>query len=421
MMPALESMDRVMARPRVRKDPKTGKWLVEYRDEKRRQHRLKGFKTKRDADARADQISGEVRKGIHVPDSTSCTVADACRVWLQRADDLGLETATIRSYRNHTDLHLKPLIDRGEQTKWEGPLGEIKLSRLTTQIAEAVGRELTRRLSIAMARKVLSSLKMILDEAQRQGLVVYNAAHPVKIKKRDRGENKVHAGIDFPTPPEMARVIAIITGIWRPRIVVDAFTGLRASELRGLEWKDVLALETDFPSVRVLQRADEKGKQGPTKSDTSHRSIPLTPLAAAELRAWRKVCPVDPETGELRLVFPNGAGRVENHSNLTNRGWQEWQIEAGLCRMGKNRKGETVKRALYGFHGLRHFFASLLIDQGFTPKRVQNLMGHSSIKLTLDTYTHLFPPEATDDRNRFADAEASVLTRTVTAGSPVGD
>jgi hypothetical protein len=64
-------------RPRVRKDPKRGTWIVEYYDSDRKQHRLKGFKTKRDAEARADEISGEVRKGVHVPDSKSDTFAGA--------------------------------------------------------------------------------------------------------------------------------------------------------------------------------------------------------------------------------------------------------------------------------------------------------------------------------------------------------
>jgi integrase len=54
-------------------------------------------------------------------------------------------------------------------------------------------------------------------------------------------------------------------------------------------------------------------------------------------------------------------------------------------------------------HRFRHFFASWLIDQGFGPKRVQTLMGHSSIQITFDVYGHLFPQE--DDHERFAAGE----------------
>jgi integrase len=406
-----------MARPRVRKDPKRGTWIVEYYDDQKKQHRLKGFKTKRDADARADEISGDVRKGVHVPDSASFTVADACEAWVQRGRDLKLEKETIRPYENHVDLHLRPLADQGKLPKWAGSLGKVKLVKLNAPLANAVMAELNRRLSGPMARKVMSSFKAILDEAVNQGMVGVNAASTVKIRRRERGQNKIHAGIDFPTKEEMAAIIGVIEGRWRPLIITLAFCGPRASELRGLEWPDVMNLDTDYPQLRVRQRANSDGVLGDVKTDTAHRYIPLTPLLAHELSAWKEVCPRDPETGELRFVFPSGNGHVENHSNISNRGWKEWQIVAGVCEPRRDQDGNVVKdgdgrvvmKAKYGVHALRHFFASLMIDQGFTPKRVQNLLGHATIQMTLDVYAHLFPPEQADDRARFANAQSSVL------------
>jgi integrase len=285
-----------MARPRVRQDSKTKKWIVEYYDRNKKQHRLKGFPTKRAANDKADEISGEVRNGVHVPASTSRAVADACRVWIDRAERLKLEKATIRSYRNHVDLHLIPLIDTGTPPAWEGELGKLKLADLKPPVANAVLRELQRRLSPAMARKVMSSFKAILDEAANHTMVAYNAASTVKMRRRDRGENKVWPGTEFPSKEEMASAIVIITGHWRPLIIVLAFCGLRSSELRGLEWGDVIGLDSDYPQVRVRQRADEEGKLGDTKSDSAQRHVPLNPLAADELREWKKVCPRDAET-----------------------------------------------------------------------------------------------------------------------------
>jgi integrase len=410
--------DTEMARPRVRQDKKTGKWIVEYYDKDKKQHRLKGFPTKRAANDRADEISGEVRKGVHTPASTSGTVADACRVWIQRARDLKLEKKTILQYQNHADLHLVPLTDSGERPAWEGRLGDLKLSKLTPPVANAVQREFVRRLSSAMSRKVMVSFKSILNEAANNAMVAYNAASTVKTQRRNRGEHKVHAGVDFPAKVELASVIGIITGRWRPLIITLAFCGLRASELRGLEWGDVLDLDTDLPQIVVRQRADMDGLIGDTKTDSAHRHIPLTPLVAGELRAWKEACPRGGETGELRFVFPNGAGNVENHANISNRGWNDWQIKAGVSvpkrddagKVVKGEDGQPVMKAKYGVHDLRHFFASLMIDQGFSPKRVQTLLGHASIQMTLNVYSHLFPPDQADDRDRFAKAESSVLS-----------
>lgn len=209
----------------------------------------------------------------------------------------------------------------------------------------------------------------------------------------------------------------MVHGRWRPVIVVLAFCGLRSSELRGLEWSDVKVLDSDSPYIEIHQRADNKGSIGRTKTDSAHRVIPLTPLAARTLREWREECPRDRDTGKLRFVFPNGNGVVENHANIANRGWKEWQIRAGVCeprqegrKIVRDEDGNPIMQAKYGVHALRHFFASLMIDQGFNPKRVQTLMGHSTITMTLNVYSHLFPADQDDDRARFARAEESVLT-----------
>lgn len=310
-----------------------------------------------------------------------------------------------------------PLTDSGDKPAWTGKLGDLKLDKLKPPVAQAVQRELQRRLSPAMAQKVVSSFKAILDEAVNHAMIAYNPASTVKAERRDRGEHKVDAGVDFPDKSELAAIIGILDGRWRPVIVVLAFCGVRSSELRGLEWIDVIDLDGEFPQLRVRQRADNKGVIGNTKTDSPHRMIPLTRLAVHELREWKKVCPMDVETGQLRFVFPNGNGIVENHSNISNRGWKEWQINAGVCVSRRDSNGKVVRdndgnpviKAKYGVHALRHFFASLMIDQWFNPKRVQPLMGYSTIQMTLNVYAHLFKPDHADDRVRFANAEASVL------------
>ena len=92
--------------------------------------------------------------------------------------------------------------------------------------------------------------------------------------------------------------------------------------------------------------------------------------------------------GERNLVFPNTKGNVDSLPNMHRRGLAGVQVAAGIITEGRNPK--------YGLHSFRHAAASLFIEQGFTPKRVQSLMGHSSIQVTFDTYGHLFPSQAED-------------------------
>lgn len=102
----------------------------------------------------------------------------------------------------------------------------------------------------------------------------------------------------------------------------------------------------------------------------------------------------------MNLVLPSDSGGVESHSTLYHRVFRPLQVTCGI--VGANGK------AKYGLHALRHFCASQLIEQGFTPKRLQAILGHSSIQMTYDVYGHLFPsPE--DDQAKMAAAELSVV------------
>jgi integrase len=93
--------------------------------------------------------------------------------------------------------------------------------------------------------------------------------------------------------------------------------------------------------------------------------------------------------GDLGLVFPNGAGKVEDLGNIVKRGLQ-------------------VAQSKYtGMHCLRHFYASWCISRNLSPKTIQEYMGHSTITLTFDVYGHLFP--RSDDTREIDAAELRVV------------
>ena len=103
---------------------------------------------------------------------------------------------------------------------------------------------------------------------------------------------------------------------------------------------------------------------------------------------------------DLGLVFPNSTGRVQNYSNIYNHVFQPMLVENGIV----NDSGE----AKFGIHALRHAAASLFIEQGGNPKKIQTLLGHASITMTMDTYGHLFEsPE--EDVSLFEKLESDLL------------
>ena len=144
---------------------------------------------------------------------------------------------------------------------------------------------------------------------------------------------------------------------------------------------------------------------GAPKSEAGERTIPLVPMVANVLKEWRLACPR--YDGRLDLVFPNGAGKVEAHANFCNRGWYPTQIACGLTEdTGEtDAEGQPILRAKYGFHCLRHFFASWLLAEGFSLKKAQGILGHATMAMTADTYGHLLP----DLENDAARMEAGQL------------
>ena len=186
---------------------------------------------------------------------------------------------------------------------------------------------------------------------------------------------------------------------------------MRASELRGLTWANV-GLEGQTLTVR--QRADKWNDIGSPKSAAGEREIPLAPMVVNTLKEWKIRCPrrnrTEEQPGELHYVFPNGLGNVESHSNVHSRGFVPLQIAAGITvdTGERDKDGKPILKAKYGLHALRHAAASLFVEQGLKPKRVREIMGHSTISMTLDTYTHLYPATE-DDQAAMAQLQARLL------------
>lgn len=365
-------------------------WVVDYADATGKR-RLKTYDKKKDADAFAATAKVEIREGVHVADSASVTVAQAGTFWIASAEQNGLERATIVNYRQHLRLHIVPFI------------GGIKLSALSVPSIRAFEDKLRAEgRSPALVRKVLVSLGSLLADAQERGLVGRNVVRdrrgrrPKGKERRQerRHKGKLKVGVDIPTRGEIKAIVEALAGRWRPVLLTAIFTGLRASELRGLRWQDV---DLDAREIHVRQRADRFHEIGAPKSEAGERTVPTSPIVINTLREWKLRCP----KGDLDLVFPNGKGKVESYSNIVKRGLLPTLARAGIV-------GRYT-----GLHSLRHFYASWCINRqqdgglGLPAKVVQERLGHSSITLTMDVYGHLFPRG--DDAEELAAAERSLL------------
>ena len=345
--------------------------------------RTKQFAKKSAGEAWLIETCHDVARGVHTPGSVSPKVKDAAALWIKRCNEKQLEAMTIKGYEEHIDLHIVPFI------------GAKKLSDLTVPAVNAFADQLRDAgRSAEMIKRVVRSLGAIFKEARRRGLsnVAPTVGLDLDLPERDDPRPVI------PTKPELQAIIAAAaerkSRLWRALVLVAIFCGLRASELRGLRWADI-----DFEArlIKLTQRADASHKVGKLKSKMAYRSLRLSSLVLNALKEWKLACP----KGDLDLVFPNGVGKVESYANLIEHGFGPIQIAAGVVAQKAVEEDGLPKVILigkYGLHALRHACASLWIEQGYNPKQIQALMGHSSIKVTFDTYGHLFADAEADQR-----------------------
>jgi integrase len=367
-------------------------WVVDYVDQHGDRH-IKTFAKKRDADAHHAMVGVAVRAGTHTADSRSVTVAKAAELWLQSCEAAALERTTITAYRQHVDLHIVPV------------LGALRLAQLTVPLVRGFEDRLRRDgRSPAMVRKARGSLGSLLADAQERGLVAQNVVFSLRTSRHGkdrrserRQSGKLKVGVDIPSPAEMRAIVGKLdhAGRFRPLLLTAIFTGLRASELRGLRWSDV---DLKRGEIHVRQRADRYSEVGRTKSEAGERMVPLPPMVTAALREQRLASPPN----DQGIVFANSRGGIEHRNSIVECGLHPAQVAAGVV--------DDDGEAKYpGLHALRHFYASWCINRRadggleLPLKVVQARLGHSSIQMTADVYGHLFP--TTDDGAELAAAE----------------
>lgn len=371
-------------------------WAVDYVDATGNR-RLKTFKLKRAADQFAATATVEVRDGTHVADAASVTVAEGCRLWIRSTEQAGRERTTVDQYRQHADLHINPLI------------GTTKLTQLTAPSIRAFEDKLLELgRSPAMVKKVLVSVGSMLADALERGLVGRNVVREMKRRRgasdhraERRAKGKLKMGVDIPLPVEIRAIVGELRGDSRPVLLLATFGGLRASELRGLPREG--AVDFKAGKTKVFQRADRHKAIGKPKSEAGEREVPLPPIVINALREWTVASKSD-----SAFMFPAGDGGPLAHRTIAD-AFMATQIRAGVVKAEPGPDGKPVAKYT-GLHALRHFYASWCINRRvdggleLPPKLVQDRLGHASIKLTLDTYGHLFPSD--DDGAEMAAATA---------------
>lgn len=249
-----------------------------------------------------------------------------------------------------------------------------------------------------LAGKVLSSFQSMMKEMTIRGVLPHNVAPGICVRTDARYREQVVV----PTKQDVLALLAAadtlanaknqtIANAWqryRPMLYLAADSGMRPQEYLAIAKSNLTR-----HGVQV-ERAIEGGgsKLSVTKTPAARRFIELSPVV---LEMVRHYADNHAARNDHDLVFPASNGGLQSRRNWQRRGFNVACLEAGLIEIVAQ-DGEGVEQLKYRPYDLRHFYASMLIEQKVNLKKIQTLMGHTNIETTLNVYGHLFPDENSD-------------------------
>ncbi len=337
----------------------SGKWRAQASIDGRRVGSTHA--AQREAQAALRKLLGDADRGL-LPPVEQLTLEAHIERWLTDIVASSVRPRTAAGYRDLACRHILPT------------LGRMKLSQIGPNHVQQLYAKLTASgLGPQSVRNVHAVLRRALKQAVDWNLAPRNVAalvHPPRVPR---------AEIVALSPDESRALITSLRGDrWEALIVVALATGMRQGELLGLKWGDV-----DLPrhTLHVRRQLQRDGSLDEPKTAKGRRMIDLPQSCVAILREHKRAqseerLAVGPDWQANELLFCTHQGRPLSHRNVL-RAFKLLLTRAGLPDIP--------------FHGLRHTAASLLLAQGVHPKVVQERLGHATISMTLDTYSHLIP------------------------------
>lgn len=334
-------------------------WRARYRGPDRRE-RSKSFRLKSDAERWLAQQRSLMAQGDWTdPAQGRITFGEYAVAWLEARADL--KPKTRHQYQSLMRLHILPT--------WR----TVSLAKITFEgLTQWVARLSLGGLGASAIRQSVFVMSAALDHAVRSGRIRSNPARGLGLPRIQRRDYV------FLTH-EQVLDLASEAGTWRMLILLLGYTGLRWGEATALRVCDIDLARRRIDVRRAFSDVGGHVILGTPKSHQS-RTVPIPRFLAAEIATATSGKHPD------SLIFSMPGGSVVRLSN--------WRRSVFLP--ARSRADLSIR---FRIHDLRHTAASLMIQAGYPPKMLQEIMGHASITTTLDLYGHLYPGEM----DRYAD------------------
>jgi integrase len=344
-----------------------------WQDGRRRRKSFYG-QTRREVAEALAKAQRDVQLGLAVARDERQTLAAFIDRWLLESAGPSTRPKTRQGYAVIVSRHLVP------------SLGRIPLAKLAPDHVQAMlNSKLAAGSSPQTVRNIHAVLRRALHQAHRWGLVQRNVATLVDLPKAVRYEAPAI------TPEQARAILSAVNGDRLEALVtLTIATGLRQGEALALRWSDIDLDAGSLTVRRALTRVGGEVRFDEPKTARSRRTVAVPMSVVGVLRQHRKIQAEEQLWAGSRwqehgLVFTTSIGTPMVGGDVTKR-FQALLAAAALPRLR--------------FHDLRHGCASLLLAQGVHPRVVMEQLGHSTITLTMNVYSHVIPALQRDAADR---------------------
>ena len=363
---------------------KDGRWcavLTTGYDENNKQKRQFFYgKIRQSVADKLNKTINDITNGLYV-EPNKVTVAEWLKVWLMEYKKPSVRSTTYESYEYLNRVHIKPSIGHF----YLKDLRPEHLQKLYNDKVYKEGSDKKSRISARTVKNMHNVIHAALDQAVLNNLVIKNVSNSTVLPKCTKKQIRV-----LTIDEQKAFVCILDDEKHKLAFLIALGTGLRLGEVSALKWQDFNFYENTIKICRTVRRTkifidgrmtkSQLIYQTP-KTDAGNRTIPIPASIVTSIKEYKKnqnlhILSSGPLYQNNDLMFCNEYGVQLDPSSLSKM----------FSRLIKKANLDHIN-----FHGLRHTFATRLLEVNEHPKVVQEILGHSDISLTLNTYTHVMP------------------------------
>ena len=348
-------------------DPLTGK---------ERRTTRRGFKTMKEAkqaernlllDVEENGLPSNQSDGFQDP-----TFEELASLWLENYKT---------TVKPSTFENVKSKVEKMTEEHFEG----LKLKKITVAYCQRVVIELSK--TYVLYNHYLSVINRIFKYAVLMDVINSNPFDKV-IKPKSR---QVQRKGNFLTKEELKEFLKLAQtatlSYFFPLVHLMSYTGLRQGEALALKWSDIDFENKKITVDKTAVRIKEKQTLQTPKTKNSKRVISIDPTTLSILKSWKK--------DQIKIYFKNGKHFEGDENFIFTNQRGDWVHIHNFIPYFKRFVSDHKLKPITP-HGLRHTHASLLFSAGVEPKNISDRLGHSTVQITLDLYTHITEEQRTD-------------------------